>query len=85
MWKFIKNLFKSKSEFVRSNDLFWIGDYSFNYSVDELDDQNAVYKLKNNNSKNVYIVKKIDNRYYLVLDNECTINIPINKVGITSC
>lgn len=85
MWKFIKNLFTCKSEFVRSNDLFWIGDYCFNYKEEVLDENNAVYKLIGNNDKNVYIVKKIDNRYYLIIDKECIINIPINKIEITNC
>lgn len=85
MWKFIKNLFTHKSEFVRSNDIFWIGDYCFNYEEEVLDENNAIYKLIGNNSKDVYIVKKIDNRYYLIIDKECIINIPINKIGITNC
>lgn len=84
MLKFIKNLFKSKSEFIRSNNLFWIGDYCFNYKVDELDEQNATYKLRGSNSKDIYIVKKVDNRYYLIIDKKCSINIPVNKIGITN-
>lgn len=83
MWSFIKKLFKKKKKEKLANNLFWIGEYCFKYYEETIDESNSVFKLVANNEDKKYIVKKIDNRFYLIIDKECIINIPINKIGIT--
>lgn len=82
MFKFFKNIFKKSNCKYK---LFRINDYSFKCKEDVLNETNSIFTLYSNVSKHkLYTIKKIDNRFYFVTDDQCLINIPINKVSVTN-